>query len=99
MKRDESQNAPAVAVETALLYESGMADVVDKVLLVWTDKETAIERTMSRSGMSRTQVLSRMQKQMLVDDLLLLSDYSIYNGGNNALMPQVAALLDELKGL
>ena len=92
----ESQDAQVVAVETALLYESGMADVVDKVLLVWTDKETAIERTMSRSGMSRTQVLSRMQKQMQVDDLLLLSDYSVYNGGDNALIPEVLELLDEL---
>ena len=39
----EQQDAPIVAVETALLYESGMVDVVDKVLLVWADKESAIE--------------------------------------------------------
>ena len=86
-----------VAVETALLYESGMAEVVDKVLLVWTDVETAISRTMSRSGMSREQVLNRMMKQMTTDDLLLLSDYSIYNSGNNAVMPDVVELLNELK--
>ena len=93
----EQQNAPVVAVETALLYESGMVDVVDKVLVVWTDKETAITRTMQRSGMSRNQVLNRMEKQMATDDLLLLSDYSIYNGGDNAVMPDVVELLGELK--
>lgn len=91
--------APVVAVETALLYESGMVDVVDKVLLVWTEKETAITRTMQRSGMSREQVLNRMQKQMSADDLLLLTDYSVYNGGDNAIMPDVVELLDELKDL
>ena len=91
--------APVVAVETALLYESGMVDVVDKVLLVWTEKETAITRTMQRSGMSREQVLNRMQKQMSTDDLLLLTDYSVYNGGDNAIMPDVVELLDELKDL
>ena len=90
-------DAPVVAVETALLYESGMADVVDKTLLVWTDKETAITRTMSRSGMSRTQVLNRMAKQMSTDDLLLLTDYAIYNGGSNAIMPAVAELLAALR--
>ena len=90
-------DAPVVAVETALLYESGMADVVDKTLLVWTDKETAITRTMSRSGMSRTQVLNRMAKQMSTDDLLLLTDYAIYNGGANAIMPAVAELLAALR--
>jgi dephospho-CoA kinase len=94
----QQQNAPVVAVETALLYESGMADAVDKTLLVWTDKETAVTRTMSRSGMSREQVLNRMAKQMSTDDLLLLTDYAIYNGGSNAVMPAVVELLDELQG-
>ena len=92
------KNAPVVAVETALLYESGMADVVNRVLLVWTEKETAVARTMSRSGMSRTQVLNRMAKQMSTDDLLLLTDCSIYNGGSNAVMPAVLELLGELLG-
>ena len=90
------QEAQVVAVETALLYESGMIDVVDKVLVVWTDKETAITRSMQRSGMSRNQVLNRMEKQMATDDLLLLSDFSIYNGGDNAVMPDVVALLTNL---
>ena len=90
------QDAPVVAVETALLYESGMIDVVDKVLVVWTEKETAIERTMSRSGMSRSQVISRMQKQMSSDELLLLSDFSIYNSGKNSVLPDVMSLLSEL---
>ena len=93
------QKVPVVAVETALLYESGMVDVVDKVLLVWTEKETAIKRTMQRSGMTREQVLNRMQKQMPTDDLLLLTDYSIYNRGDNAVMPDVVELLEELKEL
>ena len=90
------QEAQVVAVETALLYESGMIDVVDKVLVVWTDKETAITRSMQRSGMSRNQVLNRMEKQMATDDLLLLSDFSIYTGGDNAVMPDVVALLTSL---
>ena len=93
----QRQDAPVVAVETALLYESGMVDVVDKVLVVWTDKETAITRTMRRSGMTREQVHNRMAKQMATDDLLLLSDYSLYNGGGNAVMPDVVALLETLR--
>ena len=91
-----AQTEPVVAVETALLYESGMIDVVDKVLAVWTDKETAITRTMNRSGMSRSQVLSRMQKQMSTDELLLLSDFSIYNSGEKPVLPAVVSLLAEL---
>ncbi|MBO5787662.1 MAG: dephospho-CoA kinase [Bacteroidaceae bacterium] len=92
-----TMDCPIVAVESAVLYESGLIDSVDKVLVVWTDKETAIRRTMQRSGMSRNQVLSRMQKQVSADELLLLTDFSIYNGGDNPLLPEILELLDELR--
>ena len=76
-----------------------MISFVDKTLVVWADKETAIQRTMLRSGMSRRQVESRMLKQMSADELLLLSDYSIYNDKNSPLLPAVTELLAELRGL
>ena len=93
------QNVPLVAVETAILYESGMIDAVDKVLVVWAGRETAIERTMARSGMSRVQVESRMDNQMSADDLLLLSDYSICNDKGIPVMGQLVSLLEELKNI
>ncbi len=92
-----SKDCPLVAVETAVLYESGLIDSVDKVLVVWADKETAIRRTIKRSGMSRNQVLSRMLKQVSSEELLLLSDYSIYNDGNTPLLPEVLSLLAEFE--
>lgn len=92
-----SKDCPVVAVETAVLYESGMIDHVDKVLVVWAGAETAISRTMKRSGMSRNQVVSRMQKQLSSDELLLLTDYSIYNDGDTPLLPELLELLDELR--
>ena len=104
VKRDfeewaSKQNSNVVAVETAILYESGMVESVDKVLVVWAEKETAIKRTMERSGMNRIQVESRMNNQMGVDDLLLMSDYSLYNDGDEPLLPQVIALVQELKNI
>ena len=102
VKRDfqqwaERQDVDIVAVESAILYESGMIDVVDKVLVVWAGSETAINRTMKRSSISRNQVVSRMQKQMSADELLLLSDCSIFNDNDKPLMPEVVSLLDELR--
>ena len=93
-----SSDAPLVAVETAILYESGIIESVDKVLVVWADKETCIRRTIARSGMSRNQVISRMQKQMSSDEMLLLSDYSLYNDNGKPLLPGIKALLEELQG-
>lgn len=93
------QKSSVVGVETAILHESGMISFVDRTLVVWADKETAIERTMKRSGMSRRQVESRMLKQMSADELLLLSDFSIYNDKNSPLLPPVTELLAELGGV
>lgn len=91
------QDSTVVAVETAILYESGIIDAVDKVLVVWAEKETAVRRTMERSGMNRVQVESRMNNQMSVDDLLLMSDYSLYNDGDEPLLPRVMNIVEELK--
>ena len=104
VKRDfeewaEKQKSSVVAVETAILYESGMIEAVDKVLVVWADRETAINRTMQRSGMNRIQVENRMNNQMSVDDLLLMSDYSLYNDGDEPLLPRVMSVVEELKNI
>ena len=104
VKRDferwaEQQGTDIVAVETAILYESGIVESIDKVLVVWAEKETAIRRTIERSGMNRSQVVSRMENQMSVDDLLLLSDYSLYNDGEEPLLPQVMDLITQLKNI
>ena len=104
VKRDfeewaEKQESSVVAVETAILYESGMIEAVDKVLVVWADRETAISRTIQRSGMNRIQVENRMNNQMSVDDLLLMSDYSLYNDGDEPLLPRVMSIIEELKNI
>ena len=93
------QESEVVGVETAILYESGIVESVDKVLVVWCEKETAIARTVARSGLSRAQVESRMKNQMVADEFLLLSDYSLYNDANSQLLPELQSLLEPLKNI
>ena len=76
-----------------------MIEAVDKVLVVWADRETAISRTKQRSGMNRNPVENRMNNQMSVDDLLLMSDYSLYNDGDEPLLPRVMSVVEELKNI
>ena len=86
-----------VAVESAILYESGMIDTVDKVLVVWADEETSVKRVMESRGMSRRQVENRLQNQMSADELLILSDYSLRNDGSTPMLPALGELLGELR--
>lgn len=93
----EQQRVPMVAVETALLFESGLNEVVDRVLLVWADAETCIKRVENRNGMTRQSVQNRMNNQMPLDDLLLLCDYAVHNDGNEPVFPQVMEFVDTMK--
>ena len=57
------QEAPVVAIETALLAESGIDKVVDRVIRVDAPLETRISRAMRRDGVAREKVLERMAHQ------------------------------------
>jgi dephospho-CoA kinase len=57
------QHAEVVAMESAILYESGFDTTVDKVLYVDAPLELRIQRTMHRDGSTRQQVEARINMQ------------------------------------
>ena len=57
------QEAPIVAIETALLAESGLDRIVDKVIRVDAPIETRIQRAMRRDGATRQQIEARIRRQ------------------------------------
>lgn len=59
----EEQTAQVVAIETALLAESGIDKVVDKIIRVDAPLETRISRAMQRDNSTREKVLQRMAQQ------------------------------------
>ncbi len=60
----EQQTAPVVAIETALLAESGIDKVVDKIIRVDAPLELRIKRAIQRDGATREQILARMSRQI-----------------------------------
>lgn len=59
----QEQKAPVVAIETALLAESGIDKLVDKVIRVDAPLEVRIKRAMQRDGTTREKVLERIAHQ------------------------------------
>lgn len=59
----EAQNAKVVAIETALLGESGIDKIVDKVIRVDAPLEIRIQRAMQRDDCSREKVIERINRQ------------------------------------
>lgn len=84
-------------VETAILYQSGLDLVVDKVWEVTADTETRICRVMKRNSMERQQVVDRIESQNSFKCDRRHSDVSVItNDGLTPLLPRVEALLKDL---
>jgi dephospho-CoA kinase len=95
------QNAPYVIIEVAILFESGAADIVDRILTVTAPMEERIERVMMRNSLTREQVLERIRNQHDDEYLVSRSDYVIRNSENDMIIPAVLDIhrdmLSELK--
>lgn len=74
-------DAPYALVEAALIFESGLDEVLDYTLVVIADDALRVDRTMKRSGLSRDEVLGRMMRQMPNEELKRLSDFQLMNEG------------------
>ena len=91
------RHCPIVAMESAIIFESGFQDTVDSIIAVYAPKETCIERAALRSGSSHEEIEKRLKNQMAPEALIQKSDYIIYNDNKDALLPQIASLLTTLK--
>jgi dephospho-CoA kinase len=86
------KDAPYVAKEAALMFESGSNKLCDKNILVYAPLEMRINRVISRDGLSRAEVESRNARQFTDEQKRNLADYVINNDDSELVIPQVLAL-------
>ena len=60
---EEQHEKPIVALESAILFESGLGEMVDKVLFVDAPEEVRLRRAMLRDTASEAQIRARMKMQ------------------------------------
>ncbi len=92
----EKQSAPYIIKEAAIMFESGVNKMMDYVAGVSAPEELRIERVMKRDGVSREEVLRRMQRQMDEDKKMNLCDFILVNDEKQLLIPQVLELHQKL---
>lgn len=85
-------NVPYILHESAILFESGLAYLCDKIIVVSAPEEIRITRVMNRDFLSRTEVLARMRNQWAETKLLSLADFEIVNDDCMSLIEQVATI-------
>ena len=80
-------------VESAILFESGLCRLVDRVVVVAAPLEVRIGRVMQRDGISRGKAMQWIARQWPQDELCRRADNIIINDGNTPLMPQIMELI------
>lgn len=73
------QQSAYVVVESAILYEAGLDQAVDRVVAVLAPERLRIERAMQRDGATEEQIRSRMAAQLSDEELHRRADVSLVN--------------------
>ena len=90
------QDAPYVIKEAALLFESGAAENLDKVIGVYAPQHLRIERVMERDGLPATEIMKRISRQMDEEMKMKRCDFVITNNEQALVIPQVLELHEKL---
>jgi len=83
------QTSPYVLEEAAIIFESGLAQRFDKVILVTAPEHVRIERVCARDHVSSEAVRKRMDNQWRDEKKIALADFIIHNDNIQPIIPQV----------
>lgn len=95
---DAHSRSPVVAIESAILCESGFHTLVDSILLVDAPLEVRLQRAMLRDGASRQQVMARMARQDSAQ-ARQLARFTVINdgGGDQPLQACLESIVTQLQ--
>lgn len=90
------QQAPYAIKEAALIFEAGAGAGLDFVIGVFAPQTIRIQRVMQRDGISRNEVIARMDKQVTDTIKMKLCDFVIVNDEQQLITQQVLELHQKL---
>jgi dephospho-CoA kinase len=82
-----------IAVEVPLLFEAGMEDWFDEVIVVAVPEPLQVERLCSRNGLTPEEARVRIAAQMPLAEKIARADTTIWNSGS---LSETAAQVDEV---
>lgn len=92
----QQQTTPYSIKEAALIFESGAQEYLDYVIGVTAPAPLRIQRTMHRDGITREEVMARMDRQLDEAMKMRLCDFVLVNDEQEMLLPQVLELHKKL---
>lgn len=87
-----------VFYDVPLLYEAGLSEALDSVVVVFTPRTVQMERLRRRDGLPEEQALGRLSAQLPIDEKAARADFVVDNQGpEEALSNKADRLLSDLR--
>lgn len=83
-RRDKylNQNEPLIILDIPLLFEGGLTDLVDRIMVVYTTESVQLERLMKRNKLSKQEATQRIKTQWSIEKKKALATDVIDNNGS-----------------
>ena len=88
----QHENYPYTIHESALIFESGLEGVFDKIIVVSAPENLRMRRVLSRSNMTMDKFHRIIQSQLPENEISGKADYVIVNDEKSLLLPDVLKL-------
>ncbi len=93
-RESPGRTMPYVVIEAALIYESGMDEWLDRVVVVDAPERIRIDRVVARDGTSAGEVRKRIAAQWPAQDKVRWADFVIVNDRNTVTLGEKVRLID-----
>ena len=84
-------------MESAIMFESGISRLVDRVIVVTAPEEVRLQRVMQRDGISRAKAQEWLSRQWPQSKVRQLADFEIVNDGTADIDEQIDLILQRLQ--
>lgn len=95
----QQQSSPYIIKEAALLFETEAAKHLDYFIGVSAPLEIRIKRVMKRDGLSETEIINRINRQMDEKEKMSRCNFIINNNDEELVIPQVINTHEKIKAL
>ena len=82
-------------LESAIMYESGIYRLMDRVIVVTAPLEVRIRRVMDRDHITREKVLEWMTRQLPQEEVVSRADFEIVNDGQTDIEQQLNKIIEQ----
>lgn len=90
------QNAPYVVMESAIIFEAGIAPLLDYVITVSAPVEERLDRAVRRDGSDPEGIRRRMGSQMSDSEREARADFTLDNSDEALLLPRIIEIHEKL---